>query len=100
MPSYSEGLPLPDGAIVSGPPPDEWFATEELEPTVDMEILVRASKRGPVQRVRFRKTRAYNPAEMRFMPFLKMVDAVTGLNLPKTFKPLEWQPVAKAEAVA
>ena len=103
MPSYEDGLPLPEGGVGSEPEfapppaPDEWFPTEELQPTPDMEILVRASKRGPVIRVRFRKTRAYNQAEMRFMPFLKMVYADTGLNLNRTFKPIEWRPVPRTD---
>ena len=69
----------------------EWFPIEELEPSVDMKIMVRASKKGKPVLVRFRKTRAYNPEAMRFMPFLKMYDAENNCKL--SFKPIEFQPV-------
>ena len=69
----------------------EWFPIHELTPTIDMEIFVRASKKGRQVRVRFRKTRAYNPASMRYEPFLKMYDSDNNAKL--TFSPIEWRPV-------
>jgi hypothetical protein len=84
--------------VLPPPTPDEWFPVEELQPAADMEIMVRASKKGNPFRVKFKRTRAYNHEAMRYLPFLLMVDAATNLRL--TFKPIEWQPVQKVAEAA
>ena len=76
------------------PQPGEWFPLCDMEVAADAEFLVRASKKGRPVKIRFRKTRAYDHAAMRFMPFLKMIDAATGLKL--TFTPIEFSLVPKA----
>jgi hypothetical protein len=79
------------------PDPLEWFPIEEL-PVDDpaAEFLVRASKKGRPLAVKFRKTRGYDDAAMRYVPKMILIDAQMGTKL--SFKPVEFA-IPQTEAV-
>lgn len=71
-----------------------WQAIDTGPVDADAMFYVRGPKSKALL-VRYRRTRAVNPATQRFEPFLLLVDAQSSAKL--SFKPTEWMPYAAPE---
>lgn len=92
VPPLKEAVPAPPPVPVAQAAVG-WQPFETIPIDPDAKFFVRKGPKANAVLVRYRKTRAYSHKDMRFMPFLKLVEATTGVKL--NFTPSEWSPATE-----